>query len=343
MSLQAFSQKKLIEVAQFGHYQPIGLAVSQTNRIFVTFPYRQPYKYGLAEVVNGETKPYPDTEWNEFDTASPANHFLNVQALWVDDKNNLWILDPGNPGGMKALPEGAKLLKVNLATDKVEKVYHFEDLKQGKNSLNDVRIDTKRKLAYLSNPGISAIVILDLATGKSRLALKDDISTTAVVGFTLHLDDKDVIDEKGNPFVSNVNGIALTKDFLYLYFKPINTTTLYRIQTAYLANDTLSTDKLSSHVEKAGEAGVTHGLISDKKGNIYLTNSPDKTIRYITPAGQVNVLVQDERLSWPDSFGIGSDGYLYVTCSQLNRTKNYNNGQDKIDYPFRMYKVKLPE
>ena len=54
------------------------------------------------------------------------------------------------------------------------------------------------------------------------------------------------------------------------------------------------------------------------------------------------MLVQDDRLLWPDSFGIGSDGYLYVTAAQLHRGKRYNDGQDKVDYPFRLYRVKLP-
>ena len=90
----------------------------------------------------------------------------------------------------------------------------------------------------------------------------------------------------------------------------------------------------------------------DKVGNVYLTDSPDKAIRYFTPgrsAGAVDspnrelkTLVQDNRLLWPDSFGIGTDGYLYVTAAQIHRTKRYNNGEDKVDYPFRLYRVKLP-
>ena len=83
-------------------------------------------------------------------------------------------------------------------------------------------------------------------------------------------------------------------------------------------------------------------MIADGKGNIYLTDSPDHAIQYVTPDGKVHILVKDERIIWPDSMGIGSDGYLYFSCSQMNRLPQFNNGEDKTEYPYRVYKVKLP-
>ncbi|GAB3940913.1 L-dopachrome tautomerase-related protein [Spirosoma harenae] len=334
---------KLETVAEFGKHQCIGLGVSQTNRLFVTFP-KSPtdYDYGLAEIINGKRVPYPNAEWNQWDSLNPQNRFINVQALFVDQTNALWVLDPAAPSGMKSFPEGNKLLKINLSTNKIEKIYRFEDLPRERTGLNDVQIDTRRQLAYLSDPGRGAIVILDLKSGKSRTVLEADKSTKADPNFVLRIDDKDVRDAKGNPFRSNVNGIALTHDFKYLYFRPITQTKLFRIAVDHLANVSLSPTELSSYVEVMGETGVSHGMIADKAGNVFLTDSPDKAIRYFTPNNQLKMLVQDDRLLWPDSFGIGSDGYLYVTAAQLQRGKRYNDGQDKVDYPFRLYRVKLP-
>lgn len=332
----------LIETAQFGAFQPIGVAVTSMGRTFVTFPHHQPYQYGVVELVSGVRKPYPNEEWNRYDSLHPQDHFINAQAVIPDDKNRLWILDPANPGDEATMPDGVKLLQVNLSTNKIEHIYRFEDVPKFQGALNDVRIDTKRNLAYLSDPKLTAIIVLNLATGKSRMALKDDKSTKADPDFKLHIDGKDVIDDKGKAFSSNVNGIALTHDCQWFYFRAINQTKLYRIKVDYLVDSTLSASQLSSYVEMVGETGVSHGMIADAKGNVYLSDSPNKAIRYVTTDGEFKTLIQDKRLIWPDTFAIGNDGYLYITCSQINRTKKYNDGEDKVEYPFRLYKVKLP-
>lgn len=346
---QSDSSAKLETVAQFGKYQPIGLGVSQENRVFVTFP-KNPanYNYGLAEIVDGKRIPYPNAEWNQWDSLNPQQRFINVQALFVDQANALWVLDPASPSGQKAIPEGLKLLKISLKTNRIETIYRFEDLARDRTALNDVQIDTRRQKAYLSDPGRGAIVVLDLISGKSRTVLETAPSTKADPDFVLTIDGKQVRDRQGNPFRSHVNGIALTHDFKYLYFRPITQTKLYRINVDDLVNERLSPAELSTHVESMGETGVSHGMIADKEGRIYLTDSPDKAIRYFIPGvsepnRRLRVLVQDNRLLWPDSFGIGTDGYLYITAAQIHRTRRYNNGEDKVDYPFGLYRVKLPD
>lgn len=341
----------LIEVAAFGKNQPIGVTVApQSNRLFVSFPHRQPYLYGLTEIVNGEGVPFPNAEWNKFIADKPQNHFVNVQDLYADDQNNLWVLDsaPAGSASVFGKDKGAptqgqfKLMQIDLADNRVKQIYIFDDLPKDKSALNDMCIDNSKQLAYLSDPGLHAIVVLDLKTGKSRIVLQDDQSTKAAPGFKLHIDGKDVIDDNGKPFVSNVNGIALTKDNKYFYFRAINQTRLYRVLTADLANAALTNADLSAKVEMVAETDVCHGMIADAKGNIYLSNSPDHAIQYVTPDGKVHVLLKDDRLLWPDSFGIGRDGYLYFSCSQMHRLPKYNNGQDRAEYPFRVYKVKLP-
>ena len=340
----AQTDPKLIEVAEFGPYQPIGLAVSNDaprSRVFVTFPKRATYRYGLAEIVDGQRRPYPNAEWNQWDSLKPQDRLISVQALFVDPTNTLWVLDPASPAGSPTITDGIKLLKINLKTDKVVRVYHFEDLPREQTGLNDVQVDAQRQIAYLSDPGRSAIVVLDLATGKSRTLLKEHQSTVADPGFKLVIEGKEVRDEAGRMFSSNVNGIALTPDSRYLYYRAINQTKLYRIATDLLTNPSLTPEQVAAGVELMGETGVSHGMIADKAGNIYLTDSPNKAIRRFTPTQQLETIVQDDRLLWPDSFGISPDGYLYVTAAQIHRTAKYNDGQDKVTYPFRLFKVKL--
>jgi sugar lactone lactonase YvrE len=341
--------QKLIEVASFGQNQPIGVTVApKTNRLFVSFPHTEPFLYGLTEIVNGNRVPYPNMEWNKYDPANADTHFVNVQDLYADDMNFLWVLDSAPGGGAAVIGDGNsaqgrfKLLKISLDDNKVVKVYTFDDLPKDKSALNDVCVDNSRQLAYLSDPGLHALVVLDLNTGKSRVVLKDDPSTIVPPGLKLHLDGKDVEDKDGKPFTSNVNGIALTKDNKWFYFRAINQTKLYRINTVHLADGALSAADLSNKVEMVAETGICHGMIADSKGNIYLSNSPNCAIQYVTPEGKVHILVKDRRLIWPDSFGIGNDGYLYLSASQMNRLPKYNKGENKVAYPYRVYKVRLP-
>ncbi len=337
---------ELVPVAEFGNRMAIGLSVNTENRVFVSFPNANGEGHlSLAVLGAGELSAYPDSVWN---TDGPYGaHFLRVQDLFVDAEDKLWVLDskPGPGGNIFGDGEAAsgqfKLVKIDTRSDKVENVYLFDDLDKSKSALNDVRVDVEKKLAYLSDPGQAAIVVLDLVTGSTRTVLQHSPYTTAA-DRALCYDDIEMRSKDGKPFSSHVNGIALTHDFQYFYFKPINHDNLFRIRTRYLADTTLSAAELSATVEDMGLVGVTHGLIADKQGNVYLTTSENYSISYLAPDGELHQLVQDPRLLWPDSFGIGSDGYLYVTCAQLQRLPQWNNGIDKAEYPYRAFKVKLP-
>lgn len=340
----------LIPVVTFGANRAIGVGVSSDNRLFVAFPRRGgAYEYGLVEVLDGKTIPFPDVEWNK--EGDENNHFVSVQDLFVDANDVLWVLDSRpSPGGSifgggdggKVQEGHFKLLKIDLKTNRIDRIYTFDDLDKTRSGLNDVRVDTEKGLAYLSDPGLAAIVILDLETGKTRIALEKTPYTVADPDIVLSYGGKEMRDQNGNPFSSNVNGIALTRDFNYFYFKPINKKQLYRIETKYLADVSLSDEALQTKVEDMGEVGVTHGLEVDSKGNIFLTNSLDYSIKYLSPDGKLHMLVQDSRLLWPDSFGIGTDGYLYFSCAQLQNEPQWNNGENKAQLPFTLYKVKLP-
>lgn len=233
-------------------------------------------------------------------------------------------------------------MKINTQNDEVERIYTFDDLDKVRSGLNDVCIDTKRQLAYLSDPGMAVLIVLDLKTGKTRKVLEKTKFTLADPDIILSYQGKEMRNAEGKPFSSNVNGIALTKDFEYFYFKPINKKELFRIPTKYLADSKLSDDFLATQIETFPNAGVTHGLEADAKGNIFLTNSLDYSIRYLSPDGKIHTLVQDSRLLWPDSFGIGTDGYLYFSCAQLQNEATWNNGVNKAELPYTIYKVKLP-
>lgn len=344
------SQRTLEVVASFDKAQPIGVSVSAKNRLFVSFPHREPYLFGMTEIVEGKMKPYPNHKW-QLTMGNEQKHYVNVQDIYVDTNDHLWILDSkpaasnsifGNAPNNADEQEGKfKLIRFDLSNDSLMQVYNFEGLNKSRSALNDVRVDTDKDLAYLSDPGQAGIVVLDLKTGSSRTLLTNSKFTLSDRSIVLSYEGKEMRDNEGNPFSSNINGIALTKDNKWFYFKPINAMNLYRIETKYLADKNLRDIELVDKIETVAEVGVTHGLVTDVVGNVYLTNSLDYAIRRITPEGKIELIVQDPRLLWPDSLGVGADGYLYFSCAQMQLLPQWNGGEDKAQYPFQVYRVKV--
>ena len=56
----------------------------------------------------------------------------------------------------------------------------------------------------------------------------------------------------------------------------------------------------------------------------------------------MQTLIVDDRLIWPDSYSVSTDGYLYISCSQIHKQPEYNNGENKRESPYTIYKLKLP-
>jgi len=334
-------------VADFGKNMVIGVSVNSENRVFVSFPGHNGQGHlALTEVRNGQILPYPDETWNA--KGDYENTFLRIQDLYVDSEDMLWVLDskPSGSGNIfgdgKDDPEGSfKLVKINTQTNQTERVYLFDDLDKSRSALNDVRVDTEKNQAYFSDPGMAAIVVMDLESEKTRVLLEDSEFTRADDIVPVY-QGREMKNPEGKSFSSHINGIALTHDFKYFYFKPINKRELFRIETRYLADTTLRDDDLRTQVKTFTGVGITHGLIADKKGNVFLTTSESYSISYISPDGRVHTLVRDPRLIWPDSLGIGTDGYLYFSCAQIQRLPQWNGGEDKTDYPYQLYKIKLP-
>jgi len=103
-----------------------------------------------------------------------------VQALHVDTRDRLWILDPANPRFEDVVPGGPKLACVDLGRDRVRRVYRFGPGAAPPDAyLNDVRVDAARGVAYLTDSGNGALVVLDLRSGRARRLLDGQPATHA--------------------------------------------------------------------------------------------------------------------------------------------------------------------
>lgn len=337
-------QSSLTEVYKNDDFQLTGVSVSKTGRLFVNFPrWSDHYLNAVMEVMpDGTAKPFPDKDWNQWDSKpmSAAKHFVCVQSVVVDDEDALWILDPAAPALASVVPNGAKLVKVDLKTNQVSRVIPFgPDIAMPDSYLNDIRFDLPRHTAYMTDSGHGGLVILDLASGKAHRALDGDASVMVEPGVHVVVDGKELL-ANGKPPQFNADGIALSPDGAYLYYKPVTAVNLYRIKTELLRDPGTSPEKVKAGVEKVAKTYPTDGLWMDKKQNLYLSDVSNNAVGRLSPEGKLERVASDPKLQWPDTFTEGPDGYIYVTASNINNSPTYNDGKSTRTLPYMVFKFK---
>ncbi|MCD2517020.1 major royal jelly family protein [Massilia sp. G4R7] len=186
----------LQQAAQFEH-QVTGVTVSERGRIFVNFPrWTEDAPVSVAEVLkDGSLRPYPDERWNAWrnvrrDELDPAQHWVCVQSVVADGRGSVWVVDPAAPAVDGLVPRGPKLVRIDLATDRVAQVIPFgQDVAIPGSYLNDVRFSNDGKYAYLTDAGQrGALVVVELASGKARRVLDGHPSTQPEKGVVVRTD-----------------------------------------------------------------------------------------------------------------------------------------------------------
>lgn len=336
---------QLEEVFSDSTYQLTGVAVAKDNRVFVNYPYwLDTHSYSVVEVKDGKPVPYPDAEWNSFKKGEDGqNKFVTVQSVVTDDKGFLWVVDAAGIGLGKVYQHSSKVVKINLANNKIEKIYRFpENVVSDDVYINDIRVDNENGFAYLSNSNTGGIVVLNINTGESRLVLANSPSVKSDPNY--HFSPLGTELKKGDGSLLKVNsdGIALTSDNQYLYYKPLTDNRLYRIKTDLLRDFKTSEAVLNKSVEDLGKFITTDGMIFDKKGNLYLGDLEKNSIVKITPDLKMQTIVKDdEKLIWPDSYSISDDGYLYISNSQIQLMPWFHNGKEQFKKPFKVFRIKI--
>jgi len=322
--------KNLTQVTKFDH-QVTGVAVTETGRIFVNFPrWTEDAPISVAELgSDGKLTPYPDEEWNKWRNAAPLqsdNHFVCVQAVFADQKGSLWVVDPAAPNSEKIVPNGPKLVRIDLASNKVGRVYMMgPDAAPQGSYLNDVRISPDGKTAYMTNSGApGSLVVLDLDSGKARNVLSKHPSTQPEPDVKVAVEGRELRRPDGRGVQFAADSIALDPQGQYLYWQALTGKTSYRIATSVLRDENASPDQVAAKVESVGETFPTDGYWMDKQGRLFLTSITDNSVKMRAGDGSISTLVQDERLHWPDTFSQGADGTLYVTTSDIQSSPWFN-------------------
>ena len=154
-------------VATFPGPMPEGVTVSHTGRIFVNFArWGDDIPFTVAEVVRGHAVAYPNPAVNDWpgrtlpnpnaftDATADQTHFVSVQSVVVDPEDRLWVLDTGAPLLKNTVPEGPKLVAINLQTNQIVKTILIPSAVCGTNCyLNDVRFDLRGGNPGSQDPG----------------------------------------------------------------------------------------------------------------------------------------------------------------------------------------------
>jgi sugar lactone lactonase YvrE len=343
------------QVFAFGGAMPTGVTVSSDGRIFFCFPrWGGEVPYTVGELRNGKVVPYPDQEVNVANEGDAAHGFISVQSVVADDQNRLWVLDTAAPGFSPPTPGGAKLVAVDLKTNKIVKTIVFPtDVALKSTYLNDVRFDFRigeAGVAYVtdsSQTGPSAIIVVDLAMGTAIRRLSGDPSTSPDRGFVGVVEGRSFgvksADGAFHPVAMGADGIGLSPDGKTLYYSPLSSRHLYSIPTELLREPGVAEKDLSASVRDLGEKGASDGLAVGASGAVYAGDYEHDGIRKRLASGDWETLVHDPRILWPDTLSIGSNGYLYFTVNQLNRLPPFNDGKDLQQKPYSLFRVKVGE
>lgn len=334
-------------------FQWTGVAATGDGRVFVSFPnWDGPYHGAVFEIVDGVRRAYPDAQWNRWPPAEtdldpdPAFRFVCVQSVYVDAKNRLWVLDPASPNMAGVVSGAAKLVEIDLDTDQVVRVIRFDETVAPKQSyLNDVRIDAERNVAFITDSGLGAIVVVDLNTNTSRRVLANHKSTKAERGVVPIVGGRELrVGQTPGGAVPQIHadGIAYNPADDHVYFQALTARTLYRVPAGVLADFGAREFTIAAAVEAVGPSVATDGMAADSRGNLYFTALEEDAIAYRTPDGEYRTLVQSDHLAWPDSLAVTPDG-IYATTSRIHQTKKFSFDGLMPREPYGLWRAPLPE
>jgi sugar lactone lactonase YvrE len=330
-------------VQEFEERQVTGVAVSSTGRLFVNFPlWGGTHDVSVVELTDDGSVPYPSDSWNSWSLERPGHpdrRFVCVQSVFVDSNDVLWILDPASPGFTGVVEGGAKLVSVDLATDEVTLVYGFDsDAAPPASYLNDVRVDVNSRTAYITDSGLGALVILDLETGAARRILEDHPALHAEPDLVPTIGGRELRMPNGAVPQVHSDGIALDAGSGTLYLHALTGRRLWSIPIRVLDDPALDDNAIARHLVDHGETVATDGMIVGKSGAVYHSAIEHDAIVVWRRDGALDFVAIDPLLSWPDSFALSTDGWLYATTSRIHEAEVFGTSRSE---PYRVVRVKL--
>ena len=317
-----------------------GITVSNDGRVFG--PIQQISQHPTLRVgevkSDGSIAPYPDAAWNNFRQGDDASDkFVTAVSVRVGPEGDLWVVDKGSigmPGTV--LPGGPKLVRIDLATDAVKRIYSLDDVAKAKSFFDDVRFGGST--AFLTDAGEPGLVVLDLETGTGRRVMDGAPSVTGTI--PLKAEGHELKTPDGDPITFGADQLELSPDNLLLYYQPTSG------PISAVATELLTDPKgLPATSEKGAmlfaPTPTVGGTTMAANGDIYFSDTDVCAIRKITPAGKIVDVLRDPRLVWVDAMWIDDTGHLFMPASQFSRTPPLNGGKNSAAPPYVIYSADL--
>jgi sugar lactone lactonase YvrE len=315
-----------------------GVTTTPDGRRFVVVQPQKPGQPEIAEITAGAARPYPDAAWNDWREGQDGERaFVGANSLRVGPDCALWVVDRGAPGIGKPLAKGGpKLVRIDLVANRVTRVYDLTSVAQGASFVDDVRFNGS--IAYLTDAGRPALIVLDLTTGQARRVLENHPSTVAAR--PLMAEGRQLLDPHGKPVVVHADQLEVSSDGRWLYYQPCSGP-MFRIETRFLDDSSLDEATLSGQVERFADTPSTGGTAIDAAGTIYVSDTDRSRILKVSATGEISTLIADPRLAWVDAMWIDDEGRLWMPAAQLNRTPGLNHGTDAVHWPVRLYSMAI--
>ncbi|TBR42549.1 hypothetical protein CBF23_007105 [Marinomonas agarivorans] len=320
--------------AKFDKSLPPGnLAIGPDGRMFMSVHEFYGPELRIVEVMpNGSTKPYPTKRWARAPEGD-GDGLNGVLGLRVDKEGILWMLD----GQTKT--HAGRLVGWDTKTERLHAIHYVgQPVARSSSFLNDLAVDREHEAIYIADTGDganSALIVVDLDSGRARRVLEGS-RFTVPESIPMVIDGRE-IKLGGQPARIGVNPITLDATNTWLYFAPMSGTSLYRIRTTDLLDESLSDEALAQRVQRYGDKPISDGSTIDTAGNVYITAMTDNAIGVTRADGEYEVLFQsDTTLAWSDGFAVGADGYIYATVNELHRSPVLNGGKDESKGEYRI-------
>jgi sugar lactone lactonase YvrE len=314
------------------------------GRIFVAGP-RWTGSRGPALALigrDGKPAPYPDAAWNGWRAgADNAHAFVNVNAIHLDGRGSLWVVDTGSPEfGGDPLPGGAKAVQIDLASNRVVRTIFFgAEVALPGSYVDDIRFNGRH--AYLTDAGKPGLIVVDLETGKARRVLENHPSVVAPRERPINVAGTVVRGGDGQPLVVNVDPFELAGDGQTLYYGPL-TGPWSQVPTRLLDDPATPAATLAAAVKPWADLPPIGGSVLDADGNLYYTELRTSSLVRRAPDGRLTTVVSDPRLHWVDAPAI-ANSRIWLPVPQMDRVPVFNGSVSKVAQPVTLFSIDLKE